>query len=83
LSPLDSGLSSRCDGKHPLIEIKANNLTLSPDASKGLACEHARTAANVENSVARPDFSSVGNAASPSAEDRRYEAGLVDLGSVR
>jgi hypothetical protein len=82
LSPFYFWLSSRCDRQHPLVEIKANNLTLSPDAPNGLSCEHACPAANVENSVTRPDSSGVSNPTSPSAEDRRHEAGLVDFGSV-
>ena len=83
MSPFYFWLSSRCDRQHPLIEIKANNLTFLPDPAKGLACEHACPAANVEDFVTRPDSSGVSNRASPSAEDRRHEAGLVDLGSIR
>jgi hypothetical protein len=82
-SPFHLRLSTRCDRQHPLIEIKANNLTPLPDPPKGLACEHAGPAANVEDLVTPPDSSGVGNRASPSAEDRRHEAGLIDLGSIR
>jgi hypothetical protein len=57
-------------------------VTVSPDAAKGLACQHAGAAANIENAVALPDASSVGNWASPSAEDRRDETRLVDLGRL-
>jgi hypothetical protein len=49
----------------------------------GLAGEHAGPTANIEDRVPRPDVGGVGNRASPSAEDRRYEAGLIDLGSIR
>jgi hypothetical protein len=77
------GLSSRCDRQHPLIEIKADNLTVLSDTPEGLACENAGPAANVEDSVTRPDPSGVGNRTSPSTEDRRHETGLVDLCSVR
>jgi GAF domain len=83
LPPFDSGLSSRRDGQHPRIEIEADNPAFSPHALEGLACEHPCTTANVENSVSRPDTSGVGNRPSPSAEDRRYEAGLIHLGSLR
>jgi len=83
LSPFYFGLSSRRDRQHPLVEIKANNLTLSPDAPNGLAYEHACPAANVENSVPRSDSSGISDPTGPSAEDRRYEAGLVYLGSIR
>ena len=83
LSPFYLGLSSRCDRQHPLIEIQANDLTFLPDPPESLACEHACPAANVENFVARPYSSGVSNRASPSTKDRRYEAGLVDFGSVR
>jgi hypothetical protein len=53
------------------------------DPPKSLAREHACPAANVEDLVTRPDSSGVGNRASPSAEDRRHEAGLIDLGGIR
>jgi hypothetical protein len=82
-SPVYFRRSSRCDRQHPLVEINPNNLTILPDPPKGLACEHARPAADVENLVTRPDSSCVSNRARPSAEDRRHEAGLIDLGGVR
>jgi hypothetical protein len=83
LSPFDVRLGSRCDRQHPLIEIQADNLTFLGDPAKGLAGEHAGPAANVEGLVAPPDSGGVGNRASPGAEDRRHEAGLVDLGGIR
>jgi hypothetical protein len=76
-------LGSRCDRQHPLVEINANDLTILPDPPKGLAGEHTGPAANVEDRVPRPDSSGVSNRARPSAEDRRHEAGLIDLGSIR
>jgi hypothetical protein len=75
--------SPRCDRQHSFIEIKADNLTFMPHPATGLACEDACSAANVEDSVTRPDSSGVSNRASPSAKDRRDETGLVDLGSLR
>ena len=36
-------------------------MALLPDPPKGLACEHACPAANVENFVTHPDSSSVGD----------------------
>jgi hypothetical protein len=83
LSPFYLGLSSRCDRQHSPIEIKSNDLAFLPDPPENLACEHACPAANVENFVTRPDSSGVSNRARPSTKDRRYEAGLVDFGSVR
>jgi hypothetical protein len=66
-----------------LFKIEANGLTCLPDPPKGLACEHACPAANVEDSVPRPDSSSVSDRVRPSTEDRRHKAGLIDLGSFR
>lgn len=82
MSPFYSRLSACCDRQHPRIEIKSDNLAVSTDSPKRLAREHARPAANVQNLVAHPDSSGVGNRRSPSAEDRGYEAGLVDFGSA-
>jgi hypothetical protein len=82
-SPFDVRLSSRCDRQHPLIEIKTNNLTFLPDPPMGLAGEHAGPTANIEDLVTRPDPGGVSYRASPGAEDRRHEAGFVDLGSIR
>jgi hypothetical protein len=83
LSPGNARLGSRGDRQHPLIEIKASNLAPLAGPPQGLAGEHAGPAADVENPVAPPDPSGVGNRAGPGAEDRRHEAGLIDLGSIR
>jgi hypothetical protein len=83
MAPFDLRLSPRRDRQHPLVQIEADNMTLSPHSPTGLAGEHARPAADIENSVTRPDCRGVGNRAGPSAKDRRHETGLVDLGGFR
>jgi hypothetical protein len=82
LSPFHVRLSPRRDCQHPRIEIEANNLTMLAGPPKGLAGEHAGPAANIQDLVPPPDPSGVSDRASPGAEDRRHEAGLVDLGSI-
>src|SRR5262245_22048439 len=70
------------DSQHALIEVKTSDSPRRPRTGCCLTCQDARSASDIEHTVARLDACNLGKNRRPATENRRHEIPLVGKSGI-